>query len=465
MSFLRRVRGGRKRRVALVTPPSSFPIKYIPHPYLQNQTVPVTVATPLMPLGPAYLAASLEKSGYDVKIVDLTFMDNSKFDPAFIGSAILNIKPDIIGLSALTWTIPNTYNLANTIRAVDKKIPIVVGGPHVSALPQRTLEECPSINAAIVGEGEFLLRDFFNLFFRKGFSDDLNKLQGLVYRNGNSIKGDPTPAYIEDLDKIPFPARHLYNIPKYVEVSNSFNAKNTPVASMITSRGCPHQCVFCTRSNNGLNYRARSPENVVKEIEELHHMGFKEIQIVDDNFTHDISRVYEICRLIKERELELSFDLPNGMRVNHFTEELMSTMYDAGFYNINLGVESGDDEVLKKIRKGTTVTQIKEAFRIAKKIGFQMTLFCVIGLPGSTIETVEKTFKLVQESGYNFNFSVCTPYPGSPLWDEIKSNLGEISWGRYDEGDVNDPLYLPEGMTLIELKKLVERANKLEAGN
>jgi len=465
MSFLRRVRGGRKRRVALVTPPSSFPIKYIPHPYLPNQTVPVTVATPLMPLGPAYLAASLEKSGYDVKIVDLTFMGNSKFDPAFIGSAILNLKPDIIGLSALTWTIPNTYNLANTIRAVDKKIPIVVGGPHVSALPQRTLEECPSINAAIVGEGEFLLRDFFNIFFRKGFSDDLNKLQGLVYRKGNSIKGDPTPAYIEDLDKIPFPARHLYNIPKYVEVSNSFNAKNTPVASMITSRGCPHQCVFCTRSNNGLNYRARSPENVVKEIEELHRMGFKEIQIVDDNFTHDISRVYEICRLIKERELELSFDLPNGMRVNHFTEELMSTMYDAGFYNINLGVESGDDEVLKKIRKGTTVTQIKEAFRIAKKVGFQMTLFCVIGLPGSTIETVEKTFKLVQESGYNFNFSVCTPYPGSPLWDEIKGNLGEISWGRYDEGDVNDPLYLPEGMTLIELKKLVERANKLEAGN
>jgi len=465
MSFLRRVRGGRKRRVALVTPPSSFPIKYIPHPYLPNQTVPVTVATPLMPLGPAYLAASLEKSGYDVKIVDLTFMGNSKFDPAFIGSAILNLKPDIIGLSALTWTIPNTYNLANTIRAVDKKIPIVVGGPHVSALPQRTLEECPSINAAIVGEGEFLLRDFFNIFFRKGFSDDLNKLQGLVYRKGNSIKGDPTPAYIEDLDKIPFPARHLYNIPKYVEVSNSFNAKNTPVASMITSRGCPHQCVFCTRSNNGLNYRARSPENVVKEIEELHRMGFKEIQIVDDNFTHDISRVYEICRLIKERELELSFDLPNGMRVNHFTEELMSTMYDAGFYNINLGVESGDDEVLKKIRKGTTVTQIKEAFRIAKKVGFQMTLFCVIGLPGSTIETVEKTFKLVQESGYNFNFSVCTPYPGSPLWDEIKGNLGEISWGRYDEGDVNDPLYLPEGMTLIELKKLVERANKLEACN
>ncbi len=465
MSFLRRVRGGRKRRVALVTPPSSFPIKYIPHPYLPNQIVPVTVATPLMPLGPAYLAASLEKSGYDVKIVDLTFMDNSKFDPAFIGSAILNLKPDIIGLSALTWTIPNTYNLANTIRAADKKIPIVVGGPHVSALPQRTLRECPSINAAIVGEGELLLRDFFNLFFRKGFSDDLNKLQGLVYRKGNSIKGDPTPAYIEDLDKIPFPARHLYNIPKYVEVSNSFNAKNTPVASMITSRGCPHQCVFCTRSNNGLNYRARSPENVVKEIEELYRMGFKEIQIVDDNFTHDISRVYEICKLIKERELELSFDLPNGMRVNHFTEELMSTMYDAGFYNINLGVESGDDEVLKKIRKGTTVTQIKEAFRIAKKVGFQMTLFCVIGLPGSTIETVEKTFKLVQESGYNFNFSVCTPYPGSPLWDEIKGNLGEISWGRYDEGDVNDPLYLPEGMTLIELKELVERANKLEAGN
>ena len=465
MSFLRRARGGRKRRVALVTPPSSFPIKYVPHPYLPNQTVPVTVATPLMPLGPAYLAASLEKAGYEVKIVDLTFMDNSKFDPAFIGGAILNLKPDIIGLSTLTWTIPSTYKLANTIRIVDKKIPIVVGGPHVSALPRRTLEECPSINAAIIGEGEFILRDFLNIYFRKGFSDEMNKLQGLVYRKGNQIIGDPTPAYIQDLDTIPFPARHLYNVPKYIEVSNSFNAKNTPVASMITSRGCPHQCVFCTRSNNGLNYRARSPENVVSEMEKLGKMGFKEIQIVDDNFTHDRPRVYEICNLIKEKGLDFSFDLPNGMRVNHFTEELMSTMYDVGFYNINLGVESGDDEILKNIRKGTTVAQIKEAIRIAKKVGFKMTLFCVIGLPGSTVESVEKTFKLVQDSGYDFNFSVCTPYPGSPLWDDIKDNLGDISWERYDEGDVNDPLYLPSGMTIEELKDLVERANKLVANN
>jgi radical SAM superfamily enzyme YgiQ (UPF0313 family) len=199
-------------------------------------------------------------------------------------------------------------------------------------------------------------------------------------------------------------------------------------------------------------------------MEELKGMSFNEIQVVDDNFTHDRPRVYEICRLIKDRGLDMSFNLANGMRVNHFTEELMTAMYDVGFYNINLGVESGDNDVLKRIRKGTTVAQIKEAIRIAKDVGFEMTLFCVIGLPGSSTETVERTFELVQESGYNFNFSVCTPYPGSPLWEEMQHTMEDVTWDRYDEGDVNDPLYIPEGMTLKELTSLIERANNLTSG-
>ena len=292
----------------------------------------------------------------------------------------------------------------------------------------------------------------------------MTRIKGFVFKHNGEVLGDHSPAYIEDLDSIPFPARNLFNISKYLDVSNSFNSKQKPVASMITSRGCPHKCVFCTRSNNGLIFRARSPENVVKEMVDLKAMGFKEIQIVDDNFTHDRPRVFEICRLIKERGLDLTFNLANGMRVNHFTEELMTTMYDAGFYNINLGVESGDNDVLRKIRKGTTVAQIKEAIRIAKKVGIDMTLFCVIGLPGSSTETVERTFELVKESGYKFNFSVCIPYPGSPLWNEMQEDLGEITWDRYDEGDVNDPLYVPEGMTKDELSALVQRANQLASG-
>jgi len=446
----------------MVTPPSSFPMTYIQSPVYPFDIVPVVVATPLIPLGLAYVGASLEQAGYEVKILDLTFMDQKKYDVERVKRGVLSLKPDAIGLSALTWNIPRTYELALALKKEDAKTPIIMGGPHVSALPHRTLEECKSIDAAILGEGEQKFPEYLSQLFSKGSGPETKKIRGLVSRHDNKVIGDPDPVYVEDLDALPLPARHLFPLSEYIKWSKNFKARQTPVGSMITSRGCPHRCSFCTRVNNGTRFRARSPENVVSEMVELKELGFNEVQIVDDNFTHNRDRVFDICKLIQEKDLKLTFSLVNGMRIDHVTEEMMKAMYDAGFYSIHFGVESGDDRVLQGIHKGITVNQVREAVRITRDIGYELNLFFVIGLPGSNLESERKTLALMDEMGLPFTFSVCTPYPGSPLWDEMGSKMDSISWDRFDEGNVSDPLYIPEGMTLTEIQEVLEKARSLQ---
>jgi radical SAM superfamily enzyme YgiQ (UPF0313 family) len=277
-----------------------------------------------------------------------------------------------------------------------------------------------------------------------------------MFRQGDKFFGDKKPTYVEDLDSLPFPARHLFDLKKYVKNSRYFTAKQHPVASIITSRGCPHSCLFCTRINNGRRFRARSPKNVVLEIRRLRKMGFKEIQILDDTFTQDRQRVIEICDLIRNNNLDMSFCLPNGVRVDAVDEELLSRMFDAGFYAVHFGVECGDDRVLRFNRKGFSVEQARRAVRVAKKIGYQVTLFIVVGLPGSSVESEEKTLQFIKESDADFaRVSVCTPYPGSPLWNMTGDSLQKVPWERYNEANVLNPIYIPDGMTKNQLSRFI----------
>lgn len=418
--------------------------------------------SPLLPLGPAYVAAVLEAAGLEVKVVDLTFADSRRVEPDVVKRAILGLEPDAVGMSSLTCNVPGAYRLARALKGERGDLPIVLGGPHVSALPERTLEECPALDAVAVGEGEYSFRDFLAAFFSRGISDQMKGIRGIVFRNGNRIEGGREPVYIENVDELPLPARHLFNLKMYMESSKAFSSAGRPIASMVSSRGCPHHCVFCTRSNNGFRYRGRSADSVVSEMEKLRDLGFTEVQIVDDNFTESRQRVVEICRLIKERGLDLKFNLPNGVRVDRVDEELLSMMYDAGFYAMHLGVESGDDRVLKVINKGTNTEQIRNAIRVASKIGFELMLYIIVGLPGSTVESERNTLSFVREMQVPFTFSVCTPYPGSPLWETVKDKYRNVSWDRFDETKQEQPLYVPEGMTLEELEDSVRAATELQ---
>jgi anaerobic magnesium-protoporphyrin IX monomethyl ester cyclase len=441
-----------ENRVVLVTPPSSITPLYSISPSTSGKTMDVP-SIPMLPLGPAYIAASLEEAGFEVKVVDLTFSIEGRYDVGRVAKAILNLEPGVVGISSFTSTITSAYTIANAVKKKAKDLPIVIGGPHASALPHRTLEECPAVDAAIIGEGEYAFRDFTRHLFDKGRQRAPVDLKGVVFRRGSQLLGDPKPVYIEELDRLPFPARHLFNLKKYAESSYYFDAKQVPVTSIVTSRGCPYGCLYCSRTSSGHRFRVRSPENVVRELEWLKNAGFNEVQIVDDDFTEDRERVLELCRLIKAKGLDMSFNLLGGIRVDKVDEELLSTMYDAGCYVIHFGVESGDDQVLKYNRKGVTSTQIKNAIHLAKRRGYKVIVYVIVGLPGSSIESEKRTINLLKECGPDATrVSVCTPYPGSALWGMLKDRLEDVAWERYNESDVSNPIYISGDQTKAQLQ-------------
>lgn len=447
----------KSKKVVLVTPPSIISPVYLRQDF-ENLPSPSLFKPiqPFLPLGVAYLASSLKKRGFYVDVVDLTFTSQRQLNVEEVTKQIIKLKPDVVGLSSLTSTISIVYKLANAIKEEKEETIIVVGGAHVSALPQRTLKECRAIDAVIIGEGEHVLPDFLKFLFNKRIYAEISDLKGVIYKYEKKILGNQSHVYIDDLDSLPFPARHLFDLERYKRSSYMFSAKRHSVTQIITSRGCPHSCLFCSRSNNGHRFRARSPKNVVLELRQLKDSGFNEIQIMDDTFTEARGRVVDICREIKDEGLNMNFSLPNGVRVDRVDEELLSIMYDAGFYSISFGVESGDDKVLKINRKGFTVEQIKKAVLAAKNVGYEVRLFTVVGLPGSSVESEEKTIQLIRESGADYAVtSVCTPYPGSALWDIIKDDLHGAPWERYDESDVLNPIYVPDAMTLNQLLRFL----------
>jgi radical SAM superfamily enzyme YgiQ (UPF0313 family) len=418
---------------------------------------------PLIPLGPAYIAAAVEAAGFRVDIVDLTFQSQQKVNLDRVHQAIFDLAPDIVGFSSFTSTIPTVYRRAKLLKKSSPSLPLIVGGSHASALPIRTLEECPSLDAAVIGEGEAVLPAFLKLLTEHGLCDELANLDGVVLRNAaGSILGDPQPIYVEDLDAISRPARHLFDLDKYKHASSQVpTAKQHPIASIITSRGCPHGCRFCFHSG-GWRYRARTPMNVVEEIEHLWNLGFREIQVFDDNFTQNRIRVIDICRLIREKRIDMSFCLPNGVRVDTIDEELLATMFDVGFYSIHFGVESGDEHMLKSVGKGVSVEQVQTAVRLAKKVGFRVSLYLIVGLPGSTLASMEKSFELVKASGTDYVTAfLFTPYPGSTYWRLLEPRLAGVPWERYNDGDSSNPIYVPDGMTNTQLQYWCSQINKL----
>lgn len=428
-----------KSKVVLATPP-------------HTSEAEMTRLGPLLPLGLAYVAATLEKSDIDVQVVDSTLM---KYDVEETKEAILKLNPTIVGLTSYTSTIPSIYRLAQALKKESKDLIIIVGGPHVSALPSRTLEECTALNMTIVGEGEYAFRDAVLTLEKKGIDPELTNVPGVVFQHNKKIYGNLEPAFIENLNCLPFPARHLFDLGRYMEYSRKYSdAKKTPVGSILTSRGCPGQCVFCCKiGSGGTRFRVRSPDNVVDELRQLKEYGFREVQIQDDTFTFNRERVIDICKRIKEEGINLNFSLPNGIRVDRADEDLLSTMYDAGFYSVHFGIETGDDEVLKTIKKGTTVMQGKMAVHTAKKVGYFVGLYVIVGLPGSTIKSEEKTLQLVKEMDPDFlGVGMCIPYPGTPLWNAVEDSLKDIPWEAFTHAAIDKPIYVPEGMTSEHVK-------------
>lgn len=427
-------------KILLINPPSAF-------------------KTPILPLGLASLAAYLKEKGgnREIAVID-AWAENISGDE--LGKKVAETEADIVGIYVVS---PRYEKAKETIAICRRSLPgalIVAGGPHPSAVPQETLQDIPDLDVCIIGEGEATMQEITT---GKALSD----INGIAYRKNENIVLNQPREFIKNLDELPYPARDIFPLKKY-RTHPPYGRKN-PYFTIITSRGCPFQCAYCSKDVFQQNYRAMSPQRIVDEIKMLvKNYGAKEIHFYDDDFTVDMARGEAICDEILRRNLKIIWSC--NTRVDLVNEKLLKKMKQAGCWLISYGVESGDEQILKSINKGFSVSQVIAAFEITRQIGIKTLAYFMVGLPGETKETVQKTIALSKKIKPDFvSFGSLVVYPGSRLFKLIQNGrypgklrtLGgkEKIAGTFFGGKGNY-VVLEDNLTFEELQEIIKKANR-----
>lgn len=399
-------------------------------------------------LGIGYMAAVLEEHGYDVDVLDASALELT-YDE--IGEEILKRNPDIVSISALTPTIGVALDSADKIKQVKPDTVVVLGGYHPTFEYKSVLEE-PSVDVVVRGEGEYTFLDLVQTIEMGG---DLKNVEGLAFHDesDSSLTVTPDRPIIQDLDELPFPAFHLFPMEKYKILNITTN-----VATIITTRGCPMKCSFCSSAAlHGDHLRRRSYENVCDEIEvRLREQNIDTIAFMDDTFTLNKKFVRDFCAEIKRRNLKFWWGCTS--RVDTLDEELLQTMKDAGCITIFIGVESADQQMLEKMNKNITISKTENAFRLARKVGIRTIASCVIGMPEDTRKSIANTIAFVKNLNPNYAlYSLATPYPGTRFYNEtFKKNLIQIKdWSKFT---LLDPVLKTVDVSSKELRSIQKKA-------
>ena len=435
--------------------------------------------TVYQPLGIAYIAAVLEQQ-HNVSIMDvptegwknLEQIDATKYRVGLtnkeIGNRIKHWSPDIVGINIpfSGWS-KGAFDVADVVKNIDREIITVLDGLHPSARPEECLKD-PNVNFIVRGEGEHTISELVDTL-EQGNTKNLERIKGIGFiKNGKTIITHPRPE-IQDLDSLPFPARHLLPMDTYFEA-----VKENPIrgvirkrwATMITSRGCPHECIFC--SNHivmGRKWRSRDPERVVEEIECLvDTYKIQQIDFYDDNMTLKKKRVIEICNLIKARSINIEWYVPTGVRADTLDEELLTKMKDSGCRGLRIAPESGVQDVVNKIiQKNLNLKAVEKAVVLTNKLGIKLGVFFILGLIGETKENMKETinfaYKLRKLGANNFHFSIATPLYGTELYEQAMRG-GFLKEGFSDEAlAAAEPLIETTEFTTEELRELCLEAN------
>ena len=386
----------------------------------------------------AYLAATLRRNGVGVKVIDGKF---EGLPLSRIVSRLAELDAPVFGLTAMTHEIVDAAKIASHIKAVHPAATVAVGGCHVTALPEQTLREFPAFDLAVVGEGEY---SFLEVVRALDAGSSLQGISGIAYRENGDVRRNAPRPYIADLDELPEPAWDLFP-----------RAKTYPV---MTTRGCPFQCVFCMRVQ-GNKLRLRTPEKVVDEIGRLiSDYGAQEIIFYDETFTLKKDRIHHILDLIIERGYNRRIKWVAQTRVNECDEALLAKMARAGCWEIDLGIESGNAEMLKRIGKQITLDDARQAVRLAKKVGIRAATLFILGHPHETKKTAMDTIDFAVElNGARLSLGIMVPYPGTAVAQMAAKGEGGYRLLSQDWSDFNkylgNALEL-EGLTRAELERL-----------
>ena len=408
---------------------------------------PYTYPKKSPPIGLAYIAAVLEKEGYSVEIADMSVLGMDYKD---LEKKVKQIKPKLVGISFMTNQYKEALNISKAVKDTDRYIPIIVGGPHVSALPEEVIA-LESIDIAVIGEGERTILELATNLFN-GQSYELGAINGIAYKKQGKIHITKSRQLIQNLDSLPFPAWHLLPVDKY-SVPATGGDVNKRVFAIISSRGCPNRCIFCdSHSIFGRKFRARSAQNIFDELVYLdRNFGATQFDFVDDTLTVDNKRVYALCNLILTNKCK--FKWMCNARVNTVNLEMLKFMKKAGCVRIEFGVESGDSEVLKKIKKGITVEQIKNAHAMAREAGLSIGSFVMVGNLGEDFAAVMKTKNLLEQLDTDDIFiAIATPFPGTELYKiaQDKGWIRSYDWSEY----VTGPTYFPGYQPIMETDEM-----------
>jgi radical SAM superfamily enzyme YgiQ (UPF0313 family) len=317
---------------------------------------------------------------------------------------------DVVGISAMTFTLIDVVMTSDVIKANQPDCKVVIGGVHTHIFPQETAS-LPNVDYIIQGEGEFSFVEFIEAL---GSKRTLHEVSGLAYEKNGQFINNGISSKIENLDSIPCPDRTLVPLEHY----SSLLGHEKNITTMFTSRGCPNKCAFCDRPNSPIisGFRWRSANNVVDEMEACAALGINEILIYDDTFSIRKDRVFEICEEILTRNLQMTWDV--RAHVNTVNRKMLQIMKKAGCDRIHYGVESGNDRMLKVIRKNTTVSRIKEAFDDTQKAGIDALAYFMIGLPEEKESDIQDVLDLATELKPEYcHFTIFCPYPNTAFYE------------------------------------------------
>jgi len=345
--------------------------------------------------GLCYLTAYLKKKKIEVKIID--FLNQ----PGNEDERLLQAKNyEVIGISIKTLVVEEAIKIAQKIKNISPHTIIICGGVHISLDGENFLKENDIFDFGFINESENSFVEFMQ-------GKKLEEIDGLIYRKENKVISNPKKKFIQILDDLPFPDFDSFDIPLK-------EIKNYP---LITSRGCPYSCIYCTVQVINKKWRARTVESLISELKTV-RPRIKEFHIVDDNFTLNINRVKDFCHRLIEERLNLKWSCPNGIRADIIDEELVSLMKKSGCYLVNLGIESANEEVFKTIKKGETLNEIKEAVKMLKKEGIVVIGNFIIGLPGSTYKIDLESVKIAKKIGLDVSlWYPLSIYPHTEVYD------------------------------------------------
>jgi anaerobic magnesium-protoporphyrin IX monomethyl ester cyclase len=394
-----------------------------------------------LPINLAYLAAVLEEDGHEITVIDCPALH---FDHEKLKAELASFEPDMIGISAMTPTIPSAFLSARAAKEVCPNTTVVLGGLHATFMDEQILNDEAAVDIVVRGEGE---QTTLELARNSSDSNSLRKIDGITFRSNKQIIRTPDRPCIQNLDELPRPAYKYFPLDKYL----LFGRRVLPV---VTSRGCPFNCSFCvTPRMFHHTFRMRSPKSVVDELEWLRDVYKAEaFSFYDDMLTYDKQRIYEICDGIKSRKLNLPWDCQS--RVDTVSREMLFKMREAGCEEIFFGVETGSQQILDTMGKKTSIEQNEKAIKWAKEAGIFVAISVVIGYPGETRDSIKQTLDFIRRVKPDDAFlCVATPSPGSELYTIIKNKGWKMAsdWSLYD---LSNPVFESPSLPAEEITKI-----------